>query len=272
MKLRTTLAALVAGALAAPTAFAEPDHKDRDRDHADVHATVHIDVPPIGEHGRRDWHIEHPVVTGYTPLRGEAGAKVVIRGKHFGKDTVVIWGGNPIPGATVSDNEISFVVPKGAANGTVYLRGGGLAADLAIGDYEVAKIDKAEWKKRDDARHAEAEHAWKEREKMIAKDKAAREAALAQQEADLEKTREERRQQYLDGMRKQFERNFLADPATQAELAHHAERQAKLERIQRLAGSINDAKLGVRVEVDIRRENERHEQRMAALKAAYKGA
>jgi hypothetical protein len=270
VKLRITLATLLAGTLAAPAAFAQPgDHHDHP---ADVHATVRIEVPPVGDHGRRDWQIAHPVVTGYTPLRGEVGNKVVIRGQHFSKDMVVVWGGNPIPGATVSETEISFVVPKGAANGTVYVRGGGLASDLAIGDYEVAKVDKAEWKKRDDARDAEAKAAWAGLARDFKKERKDRDAALIAEEARLEESREQRRASYLAALQEDFNHAFLADPATQAELAFYADRQAKLERIQRIAADLADAKLGVRVEVDIRRENERHDQRMKALKAAFKGA
>jgi hypothetical protein len=261
MKPYLTLPAILAGALVAPVALAQP--------HVDVHA--HITAPPVGEHGRRDWKIDHPVVTSYSTLRGEPGSKVVIHGQHFDKSMAVVWGGNPITGATVSDTEITFTVPKGAANGGLALRGGGLAHDLAIGDFEVAKVDKAEWKKHEDAQKAEAQAAWDARAKTIAKDKAARDAALAQQEADLEKTRSERRQHELDEERKSFDRAFLADPATVAELALHADHEARLERIQRLAADQNDAKLGVRVEVDTKRETERHDQRMAALKAAFKG-
>lgn len=288
MKLRMTLAAILAGALAAPVALAQPgDHHDRhddhDRDHkddrrADVRvdehggrATVRVIVPPVGEHGRRDWRIEHPVVTGYSRLKGQPGSKVVIRGQHFGKDTVVVWGGNPVPGAVIADGEISFVVPKGAANGTVYLRGGGLDNDLAVGDYEIAKYERGEDNARDDARLVEAHAAWKARQHEINKDRAARDADLARQEEELEHSREERREHYFAEIQARFDREFLESSAVQAELAFHAERQARLERISRLVADTNDEKLGVRVEVDIRRETERHENRMATLKASFKG-
>lgn len=260
MKLRTVLSAsLLAGALAAP-AYAQP--------HADVHVTVK--VPPVGEHGRREWKVEHPVVTSYTPLKGEVGSKVVIRGQHFSKDMHVVWGTTEIPGAVVTENTVEFTVPKGAANGTVYLRGGGLGRDLVIGDYEVAKFDKDAWHKADEDRRKEAEKDWKERK--IEKDKAKRDAELAAAEAEAEKTREKRREDELNGIRKAYERAFLADPATVAELQLHAERTAKLQRIQALAADANDEKLGIRAGVDIKREDSRHDQRMAALKAAFKGA
>ena len=52
-------------------------------------------------------------------------------------------------------------------------------------------------------------------------------------------------------------------------MALHAQRLAKLERMARLADSLDDRKLGVRVEVATDQENKRHDERMAALKAAF---
>ncbi len=294
MKLRMTLAAILAGALAAPVAFAQPgdrhdrhddrDHdRDRDRDRKDdrradvhvdehgAHAVVHVTVPPVGEHGRREWRIEHPVVTGYRAIATAPGGKVVIRGQHFRRDMVVVWGGKPVPGATVSETEISFVVPANAPNGAIYIRGEGLDGDLPIADYQASAADRDVWRKRDADRQLEGEAAWKAREREFKKDRRERDAELERQEEALEHSREERRERYLADIQARFDQAFLESAAVQAELAFHAERQAKLERISRLVADTNDPKLGVRVEVDIRRENERHENRMTALKASFKG-
>jgi hypothetical protein len=271
-----SLAAILAGALAAPMAFAqphvtahvEPPHVDA---HVQAHVAIHVDVPAVGEHGRRDWKIQHPVVVSHTPLRGKPGQKIVVRGERFGKDTVVVWGGKPIPTASVTENEITFVVPPGAANGTVYLRGGGLADDLSLGDYQ-AQVDEAAIKAQQDAEKAAAETEWKGMHKQAIKDEKARDAELAQEQADLDKSREERREKYYADLKAKFNAAFLEDANTIAELQVHADRLARLDRIQRLVASEGDDKLGVRVTVDIKRENDRHDRRMAALKAAFKGA
>lgn len=64
-------------------------------------------------------------------------------------------------------------------------------------------------------------------------------------------------------------RAFLADAETQDELTLHAQRVAELVRMREIAEISNNGKVVVRIEIAQKREDERHEQRMTALKAAF---
>jgi hypothetical protein len=83
-------------------------------------------------------------------------------------------------------------------------------------------------------------------------------------------TREQRRQEWLEAVRAKYARAFLGDEETQAELNLHAQRVAELERMEDIAEIRNDAKLAVRISVLQTQEDQRHEQRMAALDAAFR--
>jgi len=244
-------------------------------DHRTADAGTFELLPPNGnpgplppDIGHRDWKLDRPVVYGWTPAKGEPGETITIHGRNLA-ELQVVWGDQVIPGA-VRDDGISFKIPRGAATGLVSLRGGKLHRDLAVGTIEVAKYDRGEWKHQDDERRAAAEAAWRERAASIAKDRAARDAALQRQEQELAASREQRRRAYLAEVAAKFEHAFLADPETQSELALHAQRASDLARMQRLADDLNDQKLGVRIEIATRKENQRHDNRMAALKAAFK--
>lgn len=225
--------------------------------------------PPPRPHG--DWKFDRPAVLGYAPTKGEPGDRINIRGRNFTPDLQVVWNDQPIPGATVNPGEIAFKIPRGAATGTVFIRGGKLRRELPVGVVEVARYDRNEWKRQQDERRAAAEAAWRARADKIAKDKAARDAELLREQQELERSREERRRAYLAEIAARFERAFLADDETQEELALHGKHVADLSRMQRLAADLNDAKLGIRIEMAARREEDRHNNRMAALKAAFKG-
>jgi hypothetical protein len=71
-------------------------------------------------------------------------------------------------------------------------------------------------------------------------------------------------------MRKRWQRQFLASPEVQAEMALHAQRAARLERMRRLAEVDDREKLVVRIEILLEREDERHDRRMGFLKATLK--
>ena len=274
MKHGKLFVSIVVSALWAQSAVAQPGphdqrHEEADRDH---HGEPPPPPAPPMEHGHgpaREWKINHPVVTGYVPARGEAGTKVVIRGQNFAAGTQLVWGNEPIAEATVTPTEVTFTVPAAHPAGAIVLRGGGLHRDLPVGAFEVAKADEAAEHKMEEEREHHAEESWRERAKAFGKERAERDAAVAKQEAELEHNREERRTKYLAEQRARFHAEFLADPATQAELTLHAERLARLERMSRLAEQIDDEKIGVRVEVATTRENDRHNQRMAALQAAF---
>lgn len=228
--------------------------------------------PPVGEHRHREWKIDRPVISGYWPQMGKPGQRVEIRGENFPADTQVMWGGAPVAGVTVGPggHQITFPIPKGATTGMLTIHTG-RGRDLPVGQIEMgAAVDpNAEWKKLEDERRHRAEQAWAERAKEIAKDKAAREAMFKKWQDEQAATREERRARALAEYQAKWDRAFLADPEVQAEMTLHAQRMADLERMRKLAEQVNDQKIGVRVEVLVTRENDRHDQRVVALKSTF---
>ncbi|HEY4240174.1 MAG TPA: IPT/TIG domain-containing protein [Kofleriaceae bacterium] len=225
--------------------------------------------PPGGPGGHHDWHMDRPVVSSFFPPKGQPGTTIHVRGQNFAPDSQVLWAGAPVPGVRVTPEEITFNVPAGAATGALSLRSGGLRRELPIGNFEVAVYNyAAEQKRWDDDARARAEASWHARK--IEKDKAARDAALAQQEAQLEASRASRRTEWLAQERKKFQAAFLADPETQSELALHAKRGAEIDRMERLAEDLDNEKLAVRIQVLGTRENARHDERMKELEAAFR--
>ena len=229
-------------------------------------------VPPTVRDHRHDWKLERPTVSSYWPTKGKAGTKVVIHGVYFPAYASVLFGGKKVVGALVTPTTIEFLVP-GDYTGT-----GDIAIDrghgrpLAVGTFEVAAgFDwAAEQKRMDDERRKHAEAEWNEQQKAWAKDKAAREAAFHQREQELEQTRDHRREQRMQEIRAKWNAAFLADADTQDELTLHAQRLAELQRMRDVASVNADAKLGVRIDVAQQKENDRHDQRMQALEAAFK--
>jgi len=219
---------------------------------------------------RRVWKLERPVVSSYWPARGKEGARVTIRGKNFPSDSTVIWGGNAIKAAKVSADQIVFQVPPGVASGLIVVRMGH-GRDMPVGTFEVAAAydAEAEAKKLEEERRKQAEAQWAERMKQLAKDRAAREAAWRQREEERETTREQRRAERAAALRAKWDRAFLSDQETQDELTLHAQRVAELVRMREVAELASNGKLAVRAQIAQGREDERHEQRMAALKAAF---
>jgi hypothetical protein len=232
-------------------------------------------APPPGEPpgGRRDhrreWQLDRPVVSSYWPVKGKASGRVVIRGRNFPSDTVVLWGGAQVTGAKVDPEEIVVAVPAGAASGLISLRAG-RGRDLVVGTYEVADYDAAAEAKRqaDDARKR-AEQDWANRQRDLAKDRAARTAALEQRHRQLADTREQRRLDRLKEIRAKWNATFLADPDTQAELVLHAQRAAELDRMREVAELSENGKLVVRIGVAQSREDARHQDRMTGLHDSF---
>jgi hypothetical protein len=229
--------------------------------------------PPIVPPDRkppRAWKLERPVVSSYWPARGKAGSRIVIRGKNFPNDATVLGAGQPVRAARVTGDRITFEVPAGATSGEIAVSTG-RRRPLPVGTFEVAAAydPVAEAKKLEDERRRKAEAAWRERQQQLAKDRAAREAAWRQREAERAATREQRRAERAAALRARWDRAFLADPETQDELTLHAQRVAELVRMREVAELSNNGRLAVRVEIAQGREDERHDQRMAALKAAF---
>ena len=234
-------------------------------------------APPPGPPGpgerrpRREWRLERPVISSYWPMKGKAGSRIVIRGRNFPTTAEVVFAGQPVRAAKVTPEQIVFVVPSGAASGAIGLRVGGRRV-LAVGDFEVAAgFDPiAEQKRLDEERRRQAEAAWAARQQQLAKDRAAREAALRQRQQEREATRERRRAERIAQLQARWQRAFLSDPDTQDELTLHAQRTAALLRAREVAELSSNGKLVVRIEVALGREDQRHQQRMAALEASFK--
>jgi hypothetical protein len=220
---------------------------------------------------KKDWKIERPVVSNYWPSKGKPGAKIVIRGRNFPSDAVVVWGGTPIRGVKATDTTLTFVVPANATSGELAVRAG-RGRDLAVGTFEVAASYDAEAeRKREEAEaRKKAEAAWSARQAQLAKDKASRQAAVEKRREERIASRDQRRAERLDDLRARYARAFLTDEATQSELELHAQRVAELVRMSDVAEIKADKNLSVRIDVLIDREDDRHEQRMAALEAAFK--
>jgi len=228
--------------------------------------------PRHGEH-RHEWKIDRPVVSSYWPNKGKVGTKVVIRGDNFPADAMVMWGGQEVKAAKITEHEIRFEVPAGATSATIMFHGGHERRPLIVGNFEVASDFEpiADQKRIDDERRKAAEAAWNAQAAKWAKDRAAREAEYGRRWDEMEHNREQRRLEREREIRAKWEAAFLGDPDTQAELTLHARRVAELTRMKDVAAIQGEAKLGVRIEAATDRENARHDARMAALHDSFKG-
>jgi hypothetical protein len=228
--------------------------------------------PPPGQQGpgRHHWKLERPVISSYWPAKGKPGSRVTIRGKNFPATAEVVFGGQPVRAAKIKDDQILFVVPPGAASGPIELRTGGRRA-LPVGMFEVAAgFDPvAEQRRLEEERRKAAEAAWKARQQQLAKDRAARMQWLRERQEERERTREQRRAERIAALKAKWANAFLADPDTQSELTLHAQRVAELQRAKEVAEVANNGKLVIRIGVAQSREDERHQQRMAALQASF---
>jgi len=227
--------------------------------------------PPMGR-PHHEWRLDRPVVSSYWPSKGKIGTRIVIRGRNFPADTQVLFGGQPIMAAKIKPDTIMFQVPTGVASGAIELKAG-RGRPLAVGAFEIAAAfdPVAEQKRLEEERRKAAEAAWAARQRELAKDRAAREAEWQRRRAEREANREQRRAERIAQLQAKWERAFLADQDTQDELTLHAQRVAELERMAEIAELSSNGKLAVRVGVARTREDDRHEQRMVALKASFKG-
>jgi hypothetical protein len=223
--------------------------------------------PPRGP----GWHLRGPVVSGFSPLYGTPGTEVTIRGRNFGPNMKVRYEGEEVP-AKVAADAIVFVVPKGKENGRglIVIEGG--RRRLVVGQFDATRKWDAKERKRIAAEMRQrAEAAWKQRQAALAKDREARRAALEARERELAQTRAERRRERVEALRGKWEERFLAAEDAQVEIALHAERMARLDRMRRLAEADDRGNLVIRIDVAIERENQRHDLRMEAIKASFQG-
>jgi len=217
----------------------------------------------------REWRLDRPVVSSYWPVKGKIGSRIVIHGRNFTPDTTVIWNGNQINGAKISQDEVVVAVPPGAQSGAIMLRTG--HRELWVGNFEVASNYDAEAEARRLAEEAriKAQQDWDARQRALAKDRAARQAAFERWQRDQEESREQRRQDRLRELRARWEAAFLSDPDTQAELTLHAQRVAEIVRMREIADLSSNGKLAVRIGMVSSREDQRHQDRMSALHDAF---
>lgn len=242
-----------------------------DGDWIDDHVPPGPPRPPGPRPPARGWQLERPVVSSYWPTKGKAGSRIVIRGRNFPTSAEVVFAGQAVRGAKITAEQVVFVVPKGAASGAIALRTG-RGRDLAVGLFEVAAAYDpiAEQKRIEEEQRKQAEAAWAARQQKLAKDRAAREAAIRLLQQEREATRDRRRAERIAALQALWQRAFLADPDTQDELTLHAQRVAQLERSREVAEIVNNGKLVVRIEIAQVREEQRHQQRMSALEASFK--
>jgi hypothetical protein len=220
-------------------------------------------------HANRRWR-EIPMVTDFSQNGGPSGDQVTIYGRHLGPEMRVIFGDEEIPSTLVGDRMITFVVPAGAPSRRIALEGGGRR--LLVGHYTSGRPDTfVAPAERARTRRQRAEAMWKQaRDASRTATRAEREAALVEREAALAASRATRRREQVDALRARWAQSFLAREEVQAELALHAERVARLERMRRLAEAGDRGPLVIRVRVAIDREAERHESRMKTLEAAFR--
>ena len=210
-------------------------------------------------------------MSSYGPERGPAGTKVTIRGRNFDDTTRVYYDGRRVRDASVARTSITFEVPARAEDeGDITLRRSGSRSDIVVGAFEVRNRDRGKVRADRGKRRAERERAaksrWDERRRGMPESIEERRKRLQEEEEKLRRSRDERRRVRAARMRAQFEREFLANPQVRQELSLHSERTARLERMLRLAETDDHGGLVVRIEIQIEREGDRHERRMATLR------
>ena len=203
-----------------------------------------------------------PIVADFWPRRAAAGAKMRIQGRRFAPGLQVVFGDVVVDPTIDGPFMMTVAVPAGLKGKVpVMLRNGD--RDLPVGIFTVGGADDhAKIRAR---MRAEAEKWWKLRERQLAKDAAEREAALAKAEAELAAAREKRREERLAKLRAKWKAELLAREEARIELALHAERAARLARMQRLAETAGNGGLVIRVHFLVGIEDARHEARMGDL-------
>ncbi len=219
-------------------------------------------------------HVRHrsrSVVTGFHPRSGPAGTEVTIRGQRLDAGLELVLAGRTLTPSGVTPTAITFTLPRRAETGAIVLRGPRIR-DITVGTFEVTSRRESAALRREHIAQLrrEAEASWAERRaQVVARRETERLQALREQEQQLRRSREERRRQHVEALRARWEQAFLAQRDVRDELALHAERSARLERMLRLAEAHGDGALVVRIEILIRAEDERHQQRLSDLKAAF---
>lgn len=216
---------------------------------------------------RQSARAQRPVVNGHSVRANSGNSVVTIRGERFDSSTEVYIGDTKVSGVSVTPRALTFTAPA-AASGVLTVRHGGQA--LVVGRYTRARDQRARPAAAEVRTRAQSR--WQQRRAQLAADEAARRAALEAREAELAASRAERRRTRLANLRAEYEQRFLAQTAVQDELALHAARLARIERMKRVVDVKYEDELAVRIEVLAEREDERHEARMNDLRAAFQGS
>jgi IPT/TIG domain len=219
--------------------------------------------------GRPPYRGPKPIIIDYWPRHGSVGTEVTIHGRRFGSQLQVLFGNQVITPSRRADNFLTFKVPRHRGDAFVSLRVSGWR-DLPVGRFDVSgRNAELERERRAEARRLAAQRWWQARQRQIARNAAAREAALRAEEARLAREREARRKRRIAELRRRWEQRFLVQQDVRVELALHAERNARLERMLRLAEAGDFGPLAIRIRMMVDFEEMRHQQRMDDLKAAY---
>ena len=224
------------------------------------------DRPPPGGDRHRGGK---PIVIDFWPRQGAVGTEVTIQGRRFTPDLQILFGDRVVAPSRSDDTLLTFRIPPHRGGAAIALRGAGWR-DLPVGNFLVSGRDGARERERwQEERRRAAERWWVERQRKLARSAADREAALRAEEQRLEREREQRRKERRAALRARWEQQLLSQQDVRAELALHAERQARLERMERLAEAGDYGNLAVRIRLLVDYEEARHQQRMDDLKAAY---
>jgi hypothetical protein len=226
-------------------------------------------IPTRPPPGGGPHHGAKPIVIDFWPREGAVGTEVTIQGRRFTPQVQIVFGNDVIEPLRRDTNLLTFVVPRHRGRAPIALRGTGWR-DMPVGSFQVSGRDgqreRDRWR---EGRQRAAERWWAERQRRLARSAAEREAAMRAEEERLAREREARRKKRRATLRARWEQRLLAQADVRAELALHAERSARLERMQRLAEAGDYGSLSVRIRLLVEYEDARHQQRMDDLKAAY---
>jgi hypothetical protein len=210
-----------------------------------------------------------PLVTDFWPREGAAGTEVTIKGRRFTPDLEILFDARVVTPTRRDDTLMTFVVPRHRGDASIMLRWRG-RRELSVGTFLVSRRDADRERERWRAqRRLAAERWWRERERRLARTAAEREAALRAEEERLAHERARRQRERQAALRARWEHRFLAREEVRAELALHADRTARLDRMLRLAEAGDFGELVVRIRLLFDYEDARHERRMGDLKTAY---
>ena len=186
-----------------------------------------------------------PVVTSFSPASGPVGTTVTVTGDNFVAGTKVILGDMLITPKYLSDNALAFEIPAGASDASISLDLPGSRRDLAVGSFNVLLpvYDGDD----DGIGYGHGGGYGKDH--------------------GYGKGGYKGKRWSRGSIWNKYNRAFLRLPAVRAELSLHAERTARLNRMLRL--SLGRPGMTRRIQIALSREDRRHDNKMAALKAEW---